>query len=329
MVRRLLAVRAKHAHEALGEKRADRRSDEERLDAHVDETRDAADGVVGVERGEDQVAGESCADGDFRRFEVAHFPDHHDVRVAAQNRAQGASEGEVDLRLDRDLHHAGELVLDRVFHRDDAPLHGVEHGKKGVKRRAFAAAGRAGEQDDAVGLRDELADLALGGGREAKQREIEFIAGEKTEADAFAGDGGNRRDADVDGLVIQLEVDAAILRHAALGDVEIGHDLDARNHAGLQHLDLSRHGHLVEHAVDAVADAQIVFQRLDVDVSRALLERRAHDLVDETDDGRLGVVLVEDVDLLLQVESGIVDLAALEDRLECLRANAITGTQCR
>ena len=98
-------------------------------------------------------------------------------------------------------------------------------------------------------------------------------------------------------------------------------------HAGLQHLDLRGHGHLVQHAVDAVADAQVVFQRLDVDVGRALVQRLAHDLVDEADDGRLGVLLVEDVDLLLQVERGVVDVAPLEDLVEGRRADAVTGAQ--
>ena len=83
---------------------------------------------------------------------VADFTDHDDVGIAAQNAAQRRREGEVDLGFDGDLHDAGELVLDRIFDRDDAPLHRVEHGKERVKRRALAAAGRAGEQDDAVGL---------------------------------------------------------------------------------------------------------------------------------------------------------------------------------
>ncbi len=149
----------------------------------------------------------------------------------------------------------------------------------------------------------------------------------KPQADALAADGGNRGDADVDRLAFHLEIDAAILRHAALGDVEIGHDLDARNHAGLQHLDLRRHGHFVQHAVDAVADAQVVLQRLDVNIGRAFVERRAHDLVDEADHGRLGIFLVEDVDFLLQIEGRVVDIAAFQDRVEGFRAHAVAGAQ--
>ena len=56
---------------------------------------------------------------------------------------------------------------------------------------------------------------------------------------------------------------------------------------------LRRHRDLVQDAVDAVADAQVVFERLDVNVRRALGDGLADDLVDELHDGRLGIVGVE------------------------------------
>ena len=58
------------------------------LHAHVDETRQRLRGVVGVQRGQHQVAGLRGLDGDFRRLEVADFADHDDVRILAQERAQ-------------------------------------------------------------------------------------------------------------------------------------------------------------------------------------------------------------------------------------------------
>jgi hypothetical protein len=39
-----------------------------------------------------------------------------------------------------------------------------------------------------------------------------------------AGDGG---DTHVDGLAVEFQVDASVLRQAALGDVEVRHDLEA------------------------------------------------------------------------------------------------------
>jgi hypothetical protein len=84
------AVLADGADEALGEHAFERGGDEERLAAHVDETGDGAGGVVGVEGGEHQVAGERGLDGDGGGFLVAHFPDHDAVRVLAEEGAQDA-----------------------------------------------------------------------------------------------------------------------------------------------------------------------------------------------------------------------------------------------
>ncbi len=81
------------------------------------------------------------------------------------------------------------------------------------------------------------------------------------------------------------------------------------------------HGDFVEDAVDAVADAEIVFERLDVDVRRALGDGFADDLVDELDHAGLGIV-VRDVErgVLLDALEGAV---VLEDFLEDIRADAV------
>ena len=94
-----------------------------------------------------------------------------------------------------------------------------------------------------------------------------------------------------------LQADAPVLRQALLGDVELRHDLDARDHQrrdralGLQHL--------AQHAVDAEAHDQAVLERLDVDVGGVLLDRLGEHGVDQADDRRI-VVAVEQVGLLGQ-----------------------------
>ena len=95
----LLAVGAQPASEPLREHAVHRRGDEERLDAHLDETRDGAGGVVGVQRREHEVAGERGLDGDLRGLLVANLADEDDVGRAAQERAERSGERQARLVL--------------------------------------------------------------------------------------------------------------------------------------------------------------------------------------------------------------------------------------
>ena len=77
----------------------------------------------------------------------------------------------------------------------------------------------------------------------------------------------------------------AILWLAALRDVDIGHDLQARDHAVLDVL--GRTLHLVHHPVDAIPHAHVVLARFDVDVGGKILDALADQEVNKTHDGRV------------------------------------------
>ena len=91
------------------------------------------------------------------------------------------------------------------------------------------------------------------------------------------------------------EADAAVLRDPPLGDVELGHDLDAGHHAA-DHSprDRRRGGH---DAVDAEPHAQLAALRLEVDVGRAHLDRLGDDRVHQLDDRGVvgGLLEIDDV----------------------------------
>ncbi len=121
---------------------------------------------------------------------------------------------------------------------------------------------------------------------------------------------GDDGDADVHALVADLHLDAAVLREALLGDVELGHDLDARDQ---RRLDAPRQvQQVVEHAVDPVADLQRVGIGLDVDVARAVLDGLGEDQVDELDDGRVAR-FVQQVGRLLDLGDDAVGRLAVHD----------------
>ena len=84
-------------------------------------------------------------------------------------------------------------------------------------------------------------------------------------------------------LIAQLE--AAVLRDALLGDVQLGHDLDARDDRRVELL-VDRLHRLVQHAVDAVLDHHLAVAGLDVDVRGAALQRVEDRRVDQLDDRR-------------------------------------------
>ncbi len=73
----------------------------------------------------------------------------------------------------------------------------------------------------------------------------------------FAEDAGNHRDAEIDRTAVEGDAEAAVLRHAALGDVEFRHDLDARDDL-LRHRHAAHRGDVHQDAVDAVAHGEPV-----------------------------------------------------------------------
>jgi hypothetical protein len=87
------AGRAQPAHQPLRQHAQQRGTQQEGFDAHVGEPGDGADRIVGVQRGQHQVAGERGLDRDLRGLVVADLADHDHVRVLPQDRAQGLGEG--------------------------------------------------------------------------------------------------------------------------------------------------------------------------------------------------------------------------------------------
>ena len=61
--------------------------------------RDGAGGIVGVQRAEDQVAGEGGLDGHLGHFHIADFADEDDVGRLTQHRPQDLGERQPDVVL--------------------------------------------------------------------------------------------------------------------------------------------------------------------------------------------------------------------------------------
>ena len=203
-----------HAHEPLREHTDQARRQQERLDAHVAQARDGADGRVGVQRRHHEVARQARLHGDLGGLEVADLADHHDVGVLAQNRAQAARERHLDLGVDLGLADAVDVVLDRVLDGQDIAREIVDALERRVQRRRLAGTGGTGDEQDAVRPMHELVHgrLIAIGHAEVRQRQAARLLVEQPHHDALAVPRRDRRDAHVDGAARDAQRDAAVLR---------------------------------------------------------------------------------------------------------------------
>src|SRR6185312_7251926 len=281
-----LAVRTDAAHETLRKNEIERARDVERLQSHIQQTRNGFRRRVGVQGAHDEVTRESCLDRDAAGFEISNLTDHDDVRILAQEGFQRRGEAHADLGAYLNLIDAVKVVLDGVFGGHDVDIDRVHLGQRGIQRSRLTRTGWSRDEHHAVRILNRFHQLALCTRLDAEGLEIEgkISLVENTQYDLLTEQSGKRRDAEVDDLAADLELDASVLRDASLCDVQAGHDLEARDESRA-HLERRFH-YFAKHAVDAIANAQLLLETLEVDVRRALVQRVGENRIDELDDWR-------------------------------------------
>ncbi len=105
-----------------------------------------------MQRAQDEMTRERSANGNLSGFRITDFADKDDVGILSEDVSQALREGETDLRLHLDLPDPRQLVLDRVFNRQDVAVLLVQFLERSVEGRRLATAGRTGDQQDAVRL---------------------------------------------------------------------------------------------------------------------------------------------------------------------------------
>src|ERR1700690_1839986 len=273
-----LAMLADHANQALGHDAIQRGHEIIRLDAHVDKAADYVGDVVGVNRGEDEVARKRGIDGDLRRFLVADFADHDFVRIVAQDGAKAARKRETFLFVYRNLRDAADLVFDRVFDGDDFVFVVLDFVDGGVKRGGLAGACGAGDEDHAVRFVNEAAksgDFVFFEADHVEREIAKFFAErlfiKNAQDSVFPVNRRHDGNAEVHEAAFITNAEAAVLRDAALGDVELAHDLDAGKNRGVPVFGERLHG-VLQNAVNAVFDHHFGVARLDVNVTGTALK---------------------------------------------------------
>ena len=131
------------------------------------------------------------------------------------------------------------------------------------------------------------------------------------------------------------QADAAVLGHAPLGNVEIGHDLDARRD-GKGQMPRRRH-HLEEHAVGPETNLELALERFEVQVAGMVLDgHEQHHVEQFADRGAVShdFLGVELIDIAAQLSSGLdrfgqsgVVLQIGNDRFNAFAARRIITAQ--
>src|SRR5205814_3571324 len=162
---------------------------------------------------------------------------HDLVRIVTQNGAQAAGKRQAFLLVDRNLVDAANLVLDRIFNRDDLIFFGLDLVDGSIERRRLAGTSRSGDQHHAVRLIDVTAkasQVVLAEANYVERERAELLAHrffvEHAQHGIFAVNRRHDRNAEINGprRIAVVHAEAAILRHAALGDIEFAHYLNAR-----------------------------------------------------------------------------------------------------
>ena len=306
------AMGADSADETLGGDADETRRDPERLDADVGEARDRADRVVRMQRGEHEVSGHRGLERDVGRLLVTDFSDEQHVRILTQHRSQHPGEGETLLLVHLHLVDAAQAVFNGVFHGDDVHRFAAARVEGGVEGRRLSAPGRTGDEQNSLLAHEERLESLEHLRHEAERahRDLHRLLVEQTHHDFFADARRKHRDAERHLLSVHAHFRATVLRAETLGDVQIGHDLDARDDRADS--DEAREDHdVLQQAVDAEPHQRRGLVVLDVDVGSAELDGVGDDRVDELDDRRVhaqqrGFVLLLLLDLL--DANGLVEL---------------------
>src|SRR5689334_20509169 len=116
-----------------------------------------------MDRGKNQMPGESGLDGDLGRLTIADFANQDDVRVVTEKGAQGGWKVDAGRLIGLNLRHVLEVVFDRVFDRDDLKVGRGQHLKAGIECGGLARTGWTGDEKESVPrLHDPLQFRTMG-----------------------------------------------------------------------------------------------------------------------------------------------------------------------
>ena len=160
-------------------------------------------------------------------------------------------------------------ILDRL----DVLLRALEVVQGAVEGGGLAAAGGAGQQDDAVG---ELQHPLEPRHHALLETDVHHVDQQRRlvqhpQHQLLPVDLRQGGHADVDDAVVDLELEPPVQRQAPFGDIHVGQDLDAGHDGRVE--PLGRRGDFAQEPVDPQPDRDVVLPRLEMDVAGPVAHR--------------------------------------------------------
>ena len=248
------------------------------------------------------MAGHGGAYGHGRSVFVANLSYQDNIRVLAQYRADAIGETEPGRGIGRSLPDHGSGVFDRVFQGHDIDGFAVQVLENRVQGGGLAAAGRAGNQDQAFRTLNHALQRSQVSVSQAQlvQGNDAFLPVQHPQDYILPVQRRQRGYAEIHLPSRHGQGNTAVLRQTGFGYVQPRHHLHP--HGKRRPVVLMQAAHLPQHAVDAVTKAQEALFRFKVDIRGAAFHRVGQQGIDQPD-YRLAVFIA------LRRQAPVVELA--------------------
>ena len=256
----------------------------EGVQTQIEQAHDGLGGAIGMQGGEHHVAGQRGLNCDLGGLGIAYLSDHDHIRISPQKAAQGGGECPADLGVDLHLAQTRLGDFDRIFGRPYLRLTVIELPQQRMQRGGLARTGRTADEKQPLRFGNQAPQLEQRPGLEPElvHRERRSLCEDAQHDVLQAVSGRDDGDAQLDVTGTEsAEVNLSILGLAPLRDIQLRHDLDARNHGAAKTARNIQVGN--EYSVLAKANVQILPAGigLKMDIRRLLLYRIHENLVDQ------------------------------------------------
>ncbi len=247
------------------------------------------------------MTGQGSLNRDLGRLKVTHFTNHHNIGILTEEGAQGVTESHPYRFMHRHLHDSLDVVLHRVFNCQQLGRNIVNLVERRVKRRRLAATGRPRHNHDAVGLADHIPKALIDMLRHPQLVKLQLHGASVQYAKhhRFTKLGRQAGDTQVNRPPVNHHVDTTILGQSALRNIQVGDNLQTRNHRQSQMP--GWRSHLIKGAIHTITDFELIFERLKVNVGSTVLNRLLQNQIDELYNRRLIGQVAQVVTAYLQV----------------------------